>query len=301
MPFCSHHFYRLKGTHWGDLDILILDLPPGTGDVQLTVCQDIDLSGAVGVTTPSKLAIADASKGIEMFSKLGIPTLAMVENMSYFEADGVRHFPFGKGFSQFLKENKVMVNMDEESVCQMPISQVANDANDSGIPLSITRPSEAKRELAAFRKLAKVVAKELFRMPFSKTGDSDFVIFKDGEEKFDLSTVQLSKDNDSLLLRVFSEEGALQMRFDPKELRNRDPKTGDIIAGLDSSASKTEDNKGMVEVYRSGVEKTNVAVTPGVDRVEKKAKVGFEVTWSDGAKFIYSQRAIAKAAGGTLI
>jgi MinD superfamily P-loop ATPase len=76
---------RLKGTDWGDLDVLILDLPPGTGDVQLTVCQDLDLSGAVGVTTPSKLAIADARKGIEMFSQLGVPTLAMVENMAYFE------------------------------------------------------------------------------------------------------------------------------------------------------------------------------------------------------------------------
>lgn len=75
----------LKGTDWGDLDVLVLDLPPGTGDVQLTVCQDVDLSGAVGVTTPSKLALADARKGIEMFSKLGIPTMAMVENMAYFD------------------------------------------------------------------------------------------------------------------------------------------------------------------------------------------------------------------------
>jgi Mrp family chromosome partitioning ATPase len=75
----------VKGTDWGDLDVLILDLPPGTGDVQLTVCQEIELSGAVGVTTPSKLAIADSRKGIQMFSSLGVPTVAMVENMSYFE------------------------------------------------------------------------------------------------------------------------------------------------------------------------------------------------------------------------
>ncbi len=78
-------FGSLKGTDWGNLDVLILDLPPGTGDVQLTLCQDLDLSGAVGVTTPSKLAIADARKGIQMFSELGVTTLAMVENMSYFE------------------------------------------------------------------------------------------------------------------------------------------------------------------------------------------------------------------------
>ena len=60
-------------------------MPPGTGDVQLAVCQDLELSGAVAVTTPSKLAATDARKGIEMFTSLGVPTLAGVENMSYFQ------------------------------------------------------------------------------------------------------------------------------------------------------------------------------------------------------------------------
>ena len=93
----SHPLKRLKGTDWGDLDVLILDMPPGTGDVQLTLLQDLDLSGAVGVTTPSKLAIADARKGIAMFSELGVPTIAMVENMSYFEvSNAVSHVPIHK-------------------------------------------------------------------------------------------------------------------------------------------------------------------------------------------------------------
>jgi Mrp family chromosome partitioning ATPase len=60
-------------------------MPPGTGDVQLTICQDLELSGAVSVTTPSKLAATDAAKGIEMFTSLGVRTLAIVENMSYFD------------------------------------------------------------------------------------------------------------------------------------------------------------------------------------------------------------------------
>ena len=72
------------GTDWGELDVLILDLPPGTGDVQLQVLQDIQLSGAVAVTTPSRLAAVDTFKGIEMFTSLGVPTIAVVENMSYF-------------------------------------------------------------------------------------------------------------------------------------------------------------------------------------------------------------------------
>ncbi len=64
-------------------------MPPGTGDVQLTLCQDLELSGAVTVTTPSKLAATDAIKGIEMFTSLGVPTLAMVENMSYFDVSSM--------------------------------------------------------------------------------------------------------------------------------------------------------------------------------------------------------------------
>jgi ATP-binding protein involved in chromosome partitioning len=84
MSVCSV-FYRLKGTDWGELDVLILDLPPGTGDVQLALLQDLQMSGAVTVTTPSKLAWSDTRKGIEMFTGLGVPTLAVIENMAYFQ------------------------------------------------------------------------------------------------------------------------------------------------------------------------------------------------------------------------
>jgi len=76
---------RLKGTDWGDLDVLIMDLPPGTGDVQLTVCQEISLSGVVTVFTPSLLAWHDAQKGIEMFTSMGVRVICAVENMAYFE------------------------------------------------------------------------------------------------------------------------------------------------------------------------------------------------------------------------
>lgn len=74
----------LKGTDWGELDVLLLDLPPGTGDIQLQVLQEIQLSGAVAVTTPSRLATVDTRKGVEMFTSLGVPTLSVVENMAYF-------------------------------------------------------------------------------------------------------------------------------------------------------------------------------------------------------------------------
>ena len=300
----------LKGTDWGDLDVLILDLPPGTGDVQLTVCQEIDLSFAVGVTTPSKLAIADAKKGISMFSSMGIDTIAMVENMSYFECDaGVRHYPFGRGFTG----NLTSVAVDELSndntplnpdhVCQLPVSEIANEANENGIPICLSRPEEAKNELEAFEKLAKIVSRELFRLPFRVPSGEGSVIVED--ETFDLSTIQLSADKDALIVRFFSEAGALQKRIPAQALRSRDPKTGAVTH--DSGESQKEPNAagslegdGMVTKHRVSSDSTKASfVVP--EKVEKKARVGFEVTWSDGARYIYSRHAIALAAGGKIL
>ena len=86
----------LNNTLWGDLDYLILDLPPGTGDVQLSLCQKLSLSGSVIVTTPQILSVADTEKGIRMFSKLKVPVNAIVENMSSFTCKhGEVYYPFG--------------------------------------------------------------------------------------------------------------------------------------------------------------------------------------------------------------
>ncbi len=89
----------LREVAWGDLDVLVIDMPPGTGDVQLTIAQQVPLAGAVIVSTPQDLALIDARKGLAMFKKVNVPLLGIVENMSYFIAPdtGARYDIFGHG------------------------------------------------------------------------------------------------------------------------------------------------------------------------------------------------------------
>lgn len=96
----------LHNTAWGELDYLFIDMPPGTGDVQLTITQTVQLSGAVIVTTPQTLSLIDVARGILMFEKVDVPILGLIENMSYFACDecSKKHYIFGKNTSESLKE-----------------------------------------------------------------------------------------------------------------------------------------------------------------------------------------------------
>jgi hypothetical protein len=259
------------------------------------------------VTTPSKLAITDSKKGIAMFSSMGIDTVAMVENMSYFECDaGVKHHPFGKGFIGDMTTSTVATEfsspkqLDQERICQLPISEIANEANETGVPICLSRPSEAQNELSAFEKLAKIVSRELFRLPYRIPPSEGTVVID--EQSFELSSIQLSQDKEFLVVRFFSDAGALQKRIPARSLRGRDPKTGQL---LDKANEMDEElpgdgiDNGMVTIHRAAKKQTSkVASTVSPDKVEKKSRVGFEVTWNDGSRFIYSRRAIAIAAGG---
>ena len=105
-PIVSQYIQQLlHAVEWGELDVLVLDLPPGTGDIQLTISQSIQIDGAVIVTTPHQLSLTDVRKGIQMFDKVNVPVLGVVENMAWFACDecSKKHYPFGSAGAKSLE------------------------------------------------------------------------------------------------------------------------------------------------------------------------------------------------------
>ena len=124
----------LWDTHWGELDYLVVDLPPGTGDIHLSLVQSIPLTGAVVVSTPQHIALADAQKGVNMFhmDSIDVPVLGMIENMSYFTPEELpdnKYYIFGKEGAKGLAEQ-----MDIDLLAEIPIVQSIREAADAGRP-----------------------------------------------------------------------------------------------------------------------------------------------------------------------
>jgi ATP-binding protein involved in chromosome partitioning len=140
---------------WGTLDYLVIDLPPGTGDAQLTLTQHAPLTGAVIVTTPQEVSLIDARKGLEMFRQVRVPILGIVENMSYFTgADGKRYEIFGHGGGKKLASEAGVPFLGE-----LPIDPRVAECGDTGDPIVHKYPDSPVAK--AYVELAKIVAAEL--------------------------------------------------------------------------------------------------------------------------------------------
>ncbi|MBI3536924.1 MAG: Mrp/NBP35 family ATP-binding protein [Chloroflexi bacterium] len=145
---------------WGELDYLIVDLPPGTGDAQLSLVQSISLSGAVLVTTPNEVALADVVKGLEMFRQMEIPILGVIENMSYFVCDqcNKRHYIFARAGGQRLAEK-----LDLNFFGEIPLDEYARAGGDTGKPVVIAHSDSLSGK--AFAEIAAKVKTRVDAMP----------------------------------------------------------------------------------------------------------------------------------------
>jgi ATP-binding protein involved in chromosome partitioning len=127
----------LQQTHWGELDVLVVDMPPGTGDIQLTLGQKAEVSGAVIVTTPQDIALLDAKKGIEMFAKVKIPVLGIVENMAVHICSKCGHEDsiFGAGGGQAVAEQ-----YSTQLLGSLPLDRTIRERGDQGVPSVAAEP-----------------------------------------------------------------------------------------------------------------------------------------------------------------
>jgi ATP-binding protein involved in chromosome partitioning len=148
----------LFDVNWGELDFLVLDLPPGTGDVQLTLAQNVHMTGAVIVTTPQDVALADVKKATSMFKEVHVPILGVVENMAYFVCpdSGKKYYVFGKGrVLEFVRA------YDLQILGSIPMDPEVAETSDTGMPVVIAHPeSEVSK---AFLGIAKLLSEKILR------------------------------------------------------------------------------------------------------------------------------------------
>ena len=139
-----HQF--LFNVAWGELDLLLLDLPPGTGDVQITLTQTAPLTGALIVTTPSAIALADVRRGVEMFRQTEVPIIGLVENMSYFTCDKCGHDEaiFGTGGGE-----QTARQLDIPFLGKVPLDPLARSQADTGTPVVQAHPAAASSQAIA--------------------------------------------------------------------------------------------------------------------------------------------------------
>lgn len=157
-PMASSALKQFIGDcQWGDLDYLLVDLPPGTSDIHLSLVQNVPVTGAVAVSTPQKVALADTKKGISMFGQkqIDVPILGIIENMAYFTPEELpdnKYYIFGQGGAKMLSEEKEIPFLGE-----IPLVQSIREGGDNGLPVVLTNDIIAE----AFTNVAEALARQV--------------------------------------------------------------------------------------------------------------------------------------------
>ena len=164
----------LADTAWSELDYLVVDMPPGTGDIQLSLAQTVKVSGAVIVTTPQDVALLDARKGIEMFNKVGVPILGIVENMSSHVCTQCGHQEaiFGSGGG-----DKLSKDYGVEVIGRLPLQLTIRESTDGGNPVVASDPSHAATE--AYLELAAKMTQQIQRLETTAAAEPKITISDD--------------------------------------------------------------------------------------------------------------------------
>lgn len=140
----------MRQVHWGPTDVLIIDTPPGTGDTQLSIVQNLPITGVVLVTTPQTASIQVTRRGAKMFNKLNIPIIGLVENMSSVKCPACRNDVqlFGNGVLELVEE------LDTKLLVSVPLEKEIGSCSDKGIPVTVAKPNS--NEAKCYRNLAKI-------------------------------------------------------------------------------------------------------------------------------------------------
>lgn len=161
-PMVSNALEKMtRGVDWGHLDILVIDMPPGTGDVQISMSQNLQLSGALIVSTPQDVALMDARRGVQMFNKVDIPILGVIENMSCFKCPhcGEPSYIFGKGGA-----HSTALEMGLEFLGEIPLEVGIREACDQGHPIVLAAPDSVVSR--AYGNIAEKVVQNLKERKF---------------------------------------------------------------------------------------------------------------------------------------
>lgn len=148
----------MNQVEWGRLDVLLVDLPPGTGDVQMTLSQKFFVAGAVIVSTPQDIALMDARKGIDMFKRMDVPLFGLIENMASFVCDGCgkEHHPFGHGGARAEAEK-----LGSPFLGEIPLDLDIRIGSDGGVPIVVSKPESPQAQ--AFQRIAdEIVASDIY-------------------------------------------------------------------------------------------------------------------------------------------